>query len=25
VALQVFEEYFDVKPGTYSASIQESD
>jgi penicillin-binding protein 2 len=25
VALQVFEEYFDVKPGSYSAAIQESD
>jgi penicillin-binding protein 2 len=25
VALQVFEQYFDVKPGTYSATIQESD
>jgi penicillin-binding protein 2 len=25
VALQVFEDYFDVKSGTYSASIQESD
>jgi penicillin-binding protein 2 len=24
-ALQVFEEYFDVKPGSYAASIQESD
>ena len=25
VALQVFEQYFDVKPGSYSATIQESD
>jgi penicillin-binding protein 2 len=25
VALQVFQEYFDVKPGSYSASVQESD
>jgi penicillin-binding protein 2 len=25
VALEVFAEYFDVKPGTYSATIQESD